>query len=82
MPIDRNSLPNDPAILQQMLVDLTTQLDKTNRLLRQLLEAKHATRSEQLSPDQLELLQQQLKTEQQQQRREQRWRSSACPRFG
>jgi len=64
VPIDRNSLPNDPAILQQMLVDLTTQLDKTNRLLRQLLEAKHATRSEQLSPDQLHLFLQQLKAEQ------------------
>lgn len=64
MPIDRNSLPDDPAILQQMLVDLTTQLDKTNRLLRQLLEAKHATRSEQLSPDQLHLFLQQLNADQ------------------
>jgi transposase len=64
VPIDRNSLPNDPAILQQMLVDLTTQLDKTNRLLRQLLEAKHSTRSEQLSPDQLHLFLQQLKADQ------------------
>jgi transposase len=64
VPIDRNSLPNDPAILQQMLVDLTAQLDKTSRLLRQLLEAKHATRSEQLSPDQLHLFLQQLNTDQ------------------
>ena len=55
MPIDPESLPQDPAILQQMLVDLTTQLDKTQRLLRQLLEAKHSTKSEQLSPDQLQL---------------------------
>lgn len=55
VPLDRNSLPKDPAILQQMLIDLTTQLDKTQRLLRQLLEAKHSTRSEQLSPDQLQL---------------------------
>ena len=38
-----------------MIVDLTTQLDKTQRLLRQLLEAKHSTKSEQLSPDQLQL---------------------------
>ena len=60
VPIDRNSLPKDPEILQQMLIDLTTQLDKTNRLLRQLLEAKHATRSEQLSPDQLDLFIRQL----------------------
>jgi transposase len=55
VPVDRNSLPKDPAILQQMLIDLTTQLDKTQRLLRQLLEAKHSTKSEQLSPDQLQL---------------------------
>jgi hypothetical protein len=55
VPSDRNSLPKDPAILQQMLIDLTTQLDKTRRLLRQLLEAKHSTKSEQLSPDQLQL---------------------------
>jgi hypothetical protein len=40
VPIDRNNLPQDPEILQQMLVDLTAQLDKTNKLLRQLLEAK------------------------------------------
>ena len=29
VPVDRNSLPKDPEILQQMLVDLTAQLDKT-----------------------------------------------------
>jgi hypothetical protein len=33
--IDRKSLPKDPEILQQMLIDLTQQLDKTQRLLRQ-----------------------------------------------
>jgi transposase len=55
VPVDRNSLPKDPGILQQMLIDLTAQLDKTQRLLRQLLEAKHSTKSEQLSPDQLQL---------------------------
>ena len=55
MPVDRNSLPKDPEILQQMLVDLTTQLDKTQRLLRQLLQAKSGTHSEQLSADQLRL---------------------------
>ena len=60
MPIDRKSLPEDPAILQQMLVDLTTQLDKTQRLLRQLLAAKSGTRSEQLSADQLRLFAQEL----------------------
>jgi hypothetical protein len=55
VPVDRNSLPKDPEILQRMLVDLTTQLDKTQRLLRQLMEAKSGTRSEQLSADQLRL---------------------------
>ena len=43
-----------------MLVDLTTQLDKTQRLLRQLMEAKSGTRSEQLSADQLRLFGQDL----------------------
>ena len=61
MPIDAKSLPEDPAILKQMLVDVTTQLDKTNKLLRQLLEAKHHTKSEQLSPDQLKLFVEELK---------------------
>lgn len=43
-----------------MLVDLTTQLDKTQRLLRQLMEVKSGTRSEQLSADQLRLFAQEL----------------------
>jgi hypothetical protein len=55
VPIDPKSLPQDPAILQRMLIDLTAQLDKTQKLLRQLLEAKRSTKSEQLSPDQLQL---------------------------
>jgi transposase len=55
VPIDRNSLPKDPEILQQMLVDLTTQLDRTQRLLSQLLSAKSGTHSEHLSADQLRL---------------------------
>lgn len=60
VPVDRNSLPKDPVVLQQMLVDLTAQLDKTQRLLRQLLEARHSTKSEQLSPDQLQLFIEQI----------------------
>ena len=43
-----------------MLVDLTAQLDKTQRLLRQLLAAKSGTRSEQISADQLRLFAQEL----------------------
>jgi transposase len=60
VPIDPKSLPHDPEILKQMLVDLTQQLDKTQRLLRQLLTAKSGPRSEQLSDDQLRLFAQQL----------------------
>jgi transposase len=60
VPIDPQSLPKDPEILQQMLLDLTAQLDKTQRLLRQLLEAKHSTKSEPLSPDQLQLFLEEL----------------------
>jgi hypothetical protein len=60
VPIDPNSLPQDPAILKQMLVDVTAQLDKTQRLLRQLLVAKTGVRSEQLSADQLRLFAQEL----------------------
>ena len=46
-----------------MLVDLTAQLDKTQRLLRQLMAAKSGTRSEQLSEDQLRLFGQELGVE-------------------
>ena len=43
-----------------MLVDVTTQLDKTQRLLRQLLAARSGVRSEQISADQLALFAQEL----------------------
>jgi transposase len=61
VPIDPNNLPHDPEILRRMLVDLTAQLDKTQKLLRQLLESKHSTKSEQLNPDQLQLFIEELK---------------------
>ena len=57
--IDPKKLPNDPEILQQIVVDLTRQLDKSQRLLQQLLITRSGTRSEQLSPDQLRLFAQQ-----------------------
>ena len=60
MPVDRKSLPKDPTILQDMLVDVTQQLDKTQRLLQQLLTARSGTRSEKLSADQLRLFAQEL----------------------
>src|SRR3954462_12415883 len=43
-----------------MIVDLARQLDKTQRLLQQLLAAKIGTRSEQLGADQLRLFAQEL----------------------
>src|ERR1017187_8592107 len=58
--IDPKKLPNDPKILQQIVVDLTRQLDKSQRLLQQLLTTRSGTRSEQLSPDQLRLFAQQV----------------------
>ena len=60
MPVDPESLPEDSKILRQMVVDLTRQLDKTNRLLQQVLAARTGTRSEQLSADQLRLFAQEL----------------------
>jgi transposase len=58
--IDPKKLPKDPEILQQIVVDLTRQLDKSQRLLQQLLTTRSGTRSEQLSPDQLRLFAQQV----------------------
>ena len=60
--IDRQQLPDNVAILQQMVVDLTAQLNtqqqqlaRTEHLLQQLLRARYGRHSEQLSPDQLAL---------------------------
>jgi transposase len=59
---DPKHLPDDPKLLQQMVVDLMAQLDRefTERskievLLRELLDAKRNRKSEQLSADQLAL---------------------------
>jgi hypothetical protein len=59
---DPKHLPEDPKVLQQMVLDLITQLDRecTERnkievLLRELLDARRNRKSEQLSPDQLAL---------------------------
>jgi len=59
---DPKHLPEDPQILQQMVLDLMAQLDrefternKIESLLRELLEAKSNRQSEQLSADQLAL---------------------------
>jgi transposase len=60
--IDPKHLPEDPKVLQQMVLDLMTQLDhefterhKIEGLLRELLDAKRNRKSEQLSTDQLAL---------------------------
>jgi transposase len=60
--IDPKHLPEDPQILQQMVLDLMAQLDrefsergKIEALLRELLDAKRNRKSEQLSTDQLAL---------------------------
>jgi hypothetical protein len=54
VPVDPKCLPEDPAILRNMLVDLTAQLDagearlaKMERLLVQLLAARSGRKSEQ-----------------------------------
>jgi transposase len=62
MAIDPKHLPEDPKILQQMVLDLMGQLDrefterhKIESLLRELLDAKRARKSERLSEEQLAL---------------------------
>jgi transposase len=60
--IDLDTLPDDPAILQQMLRDavhqhcaLHAENDKLRLLIQRLLRQQFGRRSEQLSPDQLQL---------------------------
>jgi transposase len=60
--LDPKHLPDDPKVLQQMVLDLMSQLDrefternKIEALLRELLDAKRNRKSEQLSTDQLAL---------------------------
>ena len=66
MQIDLDTLPDDPAILQQMLRDvvataahqhgtLQAENDKLRLLIQRLLRQQFGPRSEQLSPDQLQL---------------------------
>jgi transposase len=60
--LDPKHLPEDPQVLQQMVLDLMAQLDrefsernKIEALLRELLDATRNRKSEQLSTDQLAL---------------------------
>lgn len=55
MPVDPKTLPEDTETLRKIVVDLTAQLDRTERLLRQLIQAKTGRKSEQLSREQLAL---------------------------
>ncbi len=62
MALDPKHLPEDPQVLQQMVLDLMAQLDrefsernKIEALLRELLDARRNRKSEQLSSDQLAL---------------------------
>jgi len=62
VPIDPKHLPDDPKVLRQMVLDLMAQLDresternKIEALLRELLDARRNRKSEQLSEDQLAL---------------------------
>jgi len=69
--IDPKYLPEDPKVLQQMVLDLMAQLDresaertKIETLLRELLDAKRSRKSEQLSADQLALFAELLRARQ------------------
>jgi transposase len=62
LPVDPKTLPHDPETLQKIVVDLTAQLDRSERLLRQLLQAKTGRKSEQLSREQLALFAAELGT--------------------
>lgn len=62
MAIDTKHLPEDPKVLQKMVLDLIAQLDresterhKIEAMLRELLDARRNRKSEQLSEDQLAL---------------------------
>ena len=54
MPSDTDSLPDDPAILQQMLQELLAENDKLRLLLQRFSRHQFGRRSEQLTADQLQ----------------------------
>ncbi|MGB7037246.1 MAG: IS66 family transposase, partial [Xanthobacteraceae bacterium] len=55
VPIDPDTLPNDPALLQQMLRELYAENDKLRLLLQRLARHQFGRRSEQLTDEQLRL---------------------------
>jgi transposase len=54
VPSDTDTLPDDPALLQQMLQDLLAENDKLRLLIERLTRHQFGRRSEQLTPDQLQ----------------------------
>jgi transposase len=70
MPLDAKQLPRDVATLRKIVLDLAEQLDRSlteqnkyQNLLRELLEAQHNRKSEQLSKEQLALFEAAWKAE-------------------
>jgi transposase len=55
MPIDAEAIPNDPAILQEMVRELHAENDKLRLLIQRLMRGQLGRRSEQLTADQLQL---------------------------
>lgn len=55
LPVDPKTLPEGAETLKKVVVHVTVQLDRTERLLRQLLQTKIGRKSEQLSRQQLTL---------------------------
>ena len=53
--IDANALPDDPAVLRQMLRELHAENDKLRLLIQRLTRQQFGRRSEQLSAEQLQL---------------------------
>ena len=51
---DPTNLPDDPALLQQMLRELHAENDKLRRLIQRLTRHQFGRRSEQLTPEQLQ----------------------------
>ncbi|MBV8427584.1 MAG: IS66 family transposase [Hyphomicrobiales bacterium] len=54
MPSDRDGLPDDPELLQQMLQELLAENDKLRLLIQRFTRHQFGRRSEQLTPDQLQ----------------------------
>ncbi|MDR3387645.1 MAG: IS66 family transposase zinc-finger binding domain-containing protein, partial [Rudaea sp.] len=54
VPIDPDTLPDDPAVLQQMLQELLAENDKLRLLIERLTRHQFGRRSEQLTAEQLQ----------------------------